>query len=241
MPLYPAHLVNVGGAPMADQWKIAYLPNIGLLGRDQDDSPDRTVMLTSIGLDYANHPRLPHLLRGAVVETEACAALRTRRMGRIPHRPAPDPHPLPAVPGLGSLRTDGMSTPMIELELTEGPGVDVPLDLRTVRGRSAPDVPAQLVGRVVVGSPRARLLTPADADTDQDLRRFIEAEASTSSYDLVALSCTFVSDDQQRLADAWLRIDLNGAVAHSMEPVSLEEITELSYNNQDWRSLHHQQ
>jgi hypothetical protein len=46
----------------------------------------------------------------------------------------------------------------------------------------------------------------------------------------VALSCTFVSDDQQRLADAWLRIDLNGAVAHSMEPVSLEEITELSYN-----------
>lgn len=119
---------------------------------------------------------------------------------------------------------------MIELELTEGPSVGVPLDLRTVRGRPAPDVPAQLVGRVVVGSPRARLLTPADADSDQDLRRFIEAEASTSSYYLVALSCTFVSDDQQRLADAWLRIDLDGAVAHSMEPVSLEEITELSYS-----------
>lgn len=119
---------------------------------------------------------------------------------------------------------------MIEVELTEGPGVDVPLDLRTVRGRPVPDIPARLAGRVVVGSPRARLLTPADADTDQDLRRFIEAEARTSSYYLVALSCTFVSDDQQRLADAWLRIDLDGAVAQSMEPVSLEEITELSYN-----------
>lgn len=71
---YPMHLVNVAGAPMADQWKIAYLPNIGLLGRAQVDSPDRTVTLTSIGLDYANHPRLPHL-RGAVEETKACAAL----------------------------------------------------------------------------------------------------------------------------------------------------------------------
>src|SRR5262249_38689218 len=106
---------------------------------------------------------------------------------------------------------------------------DLPLDLRTVRGRSAPDAPAQLLGRVVVGSPRARLLTPADAGADQELHRFIEAEASTSSYYLVALSCTFVSDDEQRLADAWLRIDLDGAVAQSMEPVSLKEITELSY------------
>jgi hypothetical protein len=44
------------------------------------------------------------------------------------------------------------------------------------------------------------------------------------------LSCTFVSDDEQRLADAWLRLDLDGAVAQSMEPVTLEEITELSYN-----------
>lgn len=119
---------------------------------------------------------------------------------------------------------------MIELELTEGPGVDVPLDLRTVRGRPAPDAPAQLIGRVVVGSPRARLLTPADAGADQELHKFIEAEASTSSYYLVALSCTFVSDDEQRLADAWLRIDLDGDVAQSMEPVSLEDITELSYN-----------
>jgi len=119
---------------------------------------------------------------------------------------------------------------MIELELTEGPGVDIPLDLRTVRGRPAPDAPAQLLGRVVVGAPRARLLTPADAGADPELHRFIEAEASTSSYYLVALSCTFVSDDEQRLADAWLRIDLNGAIAQSMEPVSLEKITELSYH-----------
>ena len=119
---------------------------------------------------------------------------------------------------------------MIELDLTEGNPVEIPLDLRTVRGRPAPDAPARLVGRVVVGTPRARLLTAADAGVDKELQQFIDAEASTSSYYLVVLSCTFVSDDEQRLADAWLRLDLDGAVAQSMEPVALEEITELSYN-----------
>jgi hypothetical protein len=119
---------------------------------------------------------------------------------------------------------------MIELDLVEGHPVEIPLDLRTVRGRPAPDAPARLVGRVVVGTPRARLLTAADAGADQELQQFIKAEASTSSYYLVVLSCTFVSDDEQRLADAWLRLDLDGAVAQSMEPVTLEEITELSYN-----------
>lgn len=119
---------------------------------------------------------------------------------------------------------------MIELDLVEGHPVEIPLDLRTVRGRPAPDAPARLVGRVVVGTPRARLLTAADAGADQELQQFIKAEASTSSYYLVVLSCTFVSDDEQRLADAWLRLDFDGAVAQSMEPVTLEEITELSYN-----------
>jgi hypothetical protein len=71
---YPAHLVNVSDTPIADQWKIAYLPNLGLLTRDQNDLPDRTVTLTSIGLDYANHPALPHLA-GATAEATACAAL----------------------------------------------------------------------------------------------------------------------------------------------------------------------
>jgi CHAT domain-containing protein len=70
---YPAHLVHVDGAPLADAWKIAYLPNIGLLSR-QLEPRARDVPLTSIGLDYANDPGRP-TLRGAVAEATRCAAL----------------------------------------------------------------------------------------------------------------------------------------------------------------------
>lgn len=125
---------------------------------------------------------------------------------------------------------------MIELELPEGSPVEVPLDLRTVRGRPVPNAPARLAGRVVVGRPRSRRLA-ADAGADQELQQFIESEASKWDYHLIALSCTFVSDDEQRLADAWLRVNLSNPdnasdspVAHSMEPVTLEEIRELSYS-----------
>lgn len=126
---------------------------------------------------------------------------------------------------------------MIELELTEGPPVEVPLDLRTERGRPKPDAPMQLASRVVVGSPQFRRLIAADAGSDQDLQQFIESEAATWDYYLIALSCTFVSDDEQRLADAWLRINLSNPdnatdapIAHSMEPIALAEIRELSYS-----------
>lgn len=115
---------------------------------------------------------------------------------------------------------------MIELELPEGSPVEVPLDLRTVRGRPVPNAPARLAGRVVVGRPRSRRLA-ADAGADQELQQFIESEASKWDYHLIALSCTFVSDDEQRLADAWLRVNLSNPdnasdspVAHSMEPVT---------------------
>lgn len=126
---------------------------------------------------------------------------------------------------------------MIELELPEGSPVEVPLNLRTVRGRPVPNAPAWLTGRVVVGRPRSRRLTAADAGGDQELQQFIESEAGKWDYHLIALSCTFISDDEQRLADAWLRVNLSNPdnasdspVAHSMEPVILEEIRELSYS-----------
>jgi hypothetical protein len=124
---------------------------------------------------------------------------------------------------------------MIELELPEGEPVPLPLNLRTVRGRPAPPAPYRLDNRIAVGRPHIRRLTPADAGSDAELARFIESEAAAWDYFLVALSCTFVSDDEQRLATAWLRLTLttpgdgDGPVACSMDPLVLDEIRALPF------------
>lgn len=124
---------------------------------------------------------------------------------------------------------------MIELDLPEGESVPLPLDLRTIRGRPAPAAPFRLDGRIAVGRPHIRRLTSADAGSDGELARFIESESTAWDHFLVALSCTFVSDDEQRLATAWLRLTLttpgdgDGPVASSMDPLVLDEIRVLPF------------
>ncbi|MFI1182463.1 hypothetical protein ACH4UT_23315 [Streptomyces sp. NPDC020799] len=121
---------------------------------------------------------------------------------------------------------------MAEIDLGEGHEIPVALRLRTVRGRPAPAAPFLIEGHVAVGAPNIRHLTPADAGPDEELARFIATEAVRWDYYLVALSCTFVSREEASLASGWLRITLSGedTTAHSMEPVLLEEITNLPYS-----------
>ena len=127
---------------------------------------------------------------------------------------------------------------MIELELREGEAVPIPLDLRTVRGRPAPELPFRLEGRIAVGRPQVRRLTPADAGPDAELAHFIESESPNWDYFLTALSCTFISDGDQALVTAWLRLSLScpgnnsddGPMACSMDPLVLEEIRAIPYS-----------
>lgn len=124
---------------------------------------------------------------------------------------------------------------MIELDLAEGEPVSVQLDLRVIRGRPAPSAPFRLDGRIAVGRPHIRRLTPSNAGSDTELARFIESESSAWDYFLTALSCTFISDDDQRLATAWLRLTLTSSddghepIAYSMDPLVLEEIRALPF------------
>jgi len=127
---------------------------------------------------------------------------------------------------------------MSELELREGENVPLSLDLRTVRGRPTPEVPFRLDGRIAVGRPQVRRLTSADAGQDVELAHFIKAESAKRNYFLTALSCTFISDDDQSLATAWLRLSLScpgdnhdgGPIACSMDPLVLDEIRVLPYS-----------
>ena len=125
---------------------------------------------------------------------------------------------------------------MADLELPEGQQIPLRLELRTIRGRPAPAAPFLLDGRIAVGEPQVRRLTPADAGPDAELAHFIESESATWDYYLVALSCTFVSDNgQPQLATAWLRLTLTGQgdagdpIAYSMDPLVLDEIQPLPY------------
>ena len=125
---------------------------------------------------------------------------------------------------------------MIDLEMPDGQPVPVPLQLRTVRGRPIPAAPFQLDGRIAVGQPHVRQLTAADAGADEELARFIDAEAARWDYFLTALSCTFVSDGNEQLTEAWLRITLTSSgdsndapVGYSMDPLVLDEIRALPY------------
>ncbi|WP_322751727.1 MULTISPECIES: CHAT domain-containing protein [unclassified Frankia] len=76
---YPFHLVGPPGQPLASEWTVSYLPNIGLLRPrpDRGDAvPARTATITSFGLTYENddRPRLPALPR-AMEEAAAVAAV----------------------------------------------------------------------------------------------------------------------------------------------------------------------
>jgi hypothetical protein len=119
------------------------------------------------------------------------------------------------------------------LDLPDGEEVLLPLELRTERGRPAPPAPFEIHGRIAVGCPQVRLLTPADAGPDDELASFIRSQRSTWDYFLTTLSCTFVSADDERLATAWLRLSLAGPadsedpIACSMDPLALEEIRAL--------------
>jgi hypothetical protein len=123
---------------------------------------------------------------------------------------------------------------MIELDLAEGSGHPVPLQLRTVRGST--DVPASLDDLIVVGEPLSRPLTKGAAKDDNELSGFIEAESGSWRYHLITFSCTFAPSDDLHIASAWLQIVLaNGRepdaahpIATSMEPVKLDEIRPIS-------------
>lgn len=123
---------------------------------------------------------------------------------------------------------------MIELDLAEGPGHAVPLQLRTVRGNAY--VPASLDDLIVVGEPLSRPLTKETTKDDNELSGFIEAEAGSWRYHLVTFSCTFAPSDDLHIASAWLQIGLANAreadaahpIATSMEPVKLDEIRPIS-------------
>jgi hypothetical protein len=127
---------------------------------------------------------------------------------------------------------------MTELELHEGEKIPFPLDLRTVRGRPAPEIPFRLEGRIAIGRPQTRQLTSIDPGIDTELAHFIESQAARWDYFLVALSCTFISDSDQALATAWLRVNLtcqdseqdDGPIACSMDPIVLDEIRALPYS-----------
>jgi hypothetical protein len=126
---------------------------------------------------------------------------------------------------------------MSELELLEGEAVPLALELRTVRGRPTPEVPFRLDERIAVGLPQIRRLSPADAGPDAELAHFIESESAKWDYFLAALSCTFISDSNQLLVSAWLRLSLTcpsgsgseGPIACSMDPLVLDEIRALPY------------
>jgi hypothetical protein len=123
---------------------------------------------------------------------------------------------------------------MIELEVAEGPGEPLPLDLRTVRG--AGDAPAHLDRLIVLGQPQSAHLTPERAKDDVDLVRFIEANADRWHYHLVAFSCTFSPTENQHIVASWVQIalanhddpDAPAPIATSMEPSKLEQARPLS-------------
>lgn len=114
------------------------------------------------------------------------------------------------------------------LDLPDEPVLLYP-EQRVVRGRKpAPADALPLEGRVSLGRPLAIPLTPEAAGDDASLRSFIETEAGAARYALVYLACTFKPANGERIARAWLSVDLDAtpapsdgtpAVAWSMEPM----------------------
>jgi CHAT domain-containing protein/tetratricopeptide (TPR) repeat protein len=61
---YPFHLVGKADAPLADNWTVAYVPNLQMLLRDRDESAEAASDVLTVGLGFAdgnpfNLPPLP--------------------------------------------------------------------------------------------------------------------------------------------------------------------------------------
>ncbi|WP_117208562.1 hypothetical protein [Allorhizocola rhizosphaerae] len=126
---------------------------------------------------------------------------------------------------------------MASIELSDGAPIAVPLHLRTERGRPTPPAELRADGRILIGKPQIRHLTADSFPDDRELSGFIASEASRCDYYLLGLSCTLISDEQESLALAWLRVNListgtgdDEPVAHSLDPLLLDEIRTLSYS-----------
>jgi len=119
---------------------------------------------------------------------------------------------------------------MHEVELAEGAPVEIPVQLRRVRGDAQP-IDLLEEGTVLIGQPMIRRLT-AEGVSDAELAAFIRSEARTWDYYLMAMSCTFVSSDKQKVVEGRVRISFppeTQATSHSMDPLLLEEIRQLSH------------
>ncbi|MEU1393183.1 MULTISPECIES: hypothetical protein [unclassified Nonomuraea] len=110
----------------------------------------------------------------------------------------------------------------------------MPLDLRVVRGGD--DVPASLQRLAVLGHPQSARLTSERVRDDPDLLHFIDDESERWHYHLVAFSCTFAPEPEQRIFASYVQVTLTNVdaadapepIAVSMEPLKQEQLRPLS-------------
>lgn len=101
-------------------------------------------------------------------------------------------------------------------------------DERVVRGNvETPPNDEPLTGRASLGRPLVLPLVPERVSDDDNLAAFIQAEAGIARYALVYLACSFSPDEGERIARAWVEVDLEREgtemneppIAWSMEPM----------------------
>src|SRR5438045_1712174 len=100
---------------------------------------------------------------------------------------------------------------MVELGLSERPGLDLPLEDRATKGGS--EGAPRLNERLVIGLPSTLTLTEDRVSADEELRNFIAEERNAWTYHLVTFTCTFVHDEKLPLQSAWVRYNSSPTTA----------------------------
>ena len=119
---------------------------------------------------------------------------------------------------------------MLSLEMPEFEfqAVDlVPREMAQTRGRGDRSPrPDRLSGRLLLGTPIARVLT-AEAADDKETADFLKARAAQSDFYFVTVACTFQPKEDEPFEKAWLHVNLDRAdgvkdprpAAYSMRPL----------------------
>ena len=122
------------------------------------------------------------------------------------------------------------------MQLVFGPEqpIDLALEKRNTKGSSAPAfVPSLLQQRFTVGVPQVLALTPQSLKDDPEAAASIEL-LSTTTFNLVTLSCTFYPSKKEPFEEAWLGVQLDSKasnpravpIAWSMKPLHDSDLVE---------------